>query len=94
MPQIKSNLKGEHVVKSIMIYGPTGAGKTLLVEAVANELGALLIHLTPDKLKGKFTGKQGPTKLAHMVFSIAMDPSMSPVVIYLDDCEQVCAVHA
>ena len=38
-------------IKSVMLYGPAGAGKTHAVEAVANELGALLLHLTPAKLK-------------------------------------------
>lgn len=71
-----------------MLYGPAGAGKTHAVEAVANELGALLIHLTPAKLKGQFTGKSGPTKLVHMVMTVARDPAMQPVVIYIDECEQ------
>jgi len=35
-----------------MFYGPSGTGKTHAVEAVANELNGLLIHLSPAKLKG------------------------------------------
>jgi SpoVK/Ycf46/Vps4 family AAA+-type ATPase len=71
-----------------MFYGPSGSGKTMLVQAVANELGALLIHLTPAKLKGQFSGKTGPTKLVHMVMTVARDPTMQPCVIYIDECEQ------
>ena len=62
-------------------------GKTLLVEAVAHELGALLIHLTPEKLRGQFAGKTGPLKLVHTAFKVAMDPTIQPAVIYIDQCE-------
>lgn len=76
------------LIKSVMLYGPSGSGKTHAVEAVAHELGALLIHLNPAKLKGQFGGKSGPTKLVHMVMTVARDPAMQPVVIYIDECEQ------
>jgi len=59
-----------------------------MVETIANELGAILIHLSPDKVKGKFPGKQGPTKLTHMAFTVAKDKGMTPAVIYIEDCEQ------
>jgi IQ and AAA domain-containing protein len=85
---IKASLPPEKLIKTIMLYGPSGAGKTLMVEAVANELGALLIHLTPAKLRGEFGGKTGPTKLVHMVMTVARDPTMQPCVIYIDECEQ------
>jgi hypothetical protein len=85
-PDIKANMG--KLIKSVMLYGPSGAGKTHAVEAVAHELGALLIHLNPAKLKGQFGGKSGPTKLVHMVMTVARDPAMQPVVIYIDECEQ------
>eukprot|EP01038_Epipyxis_sp_PR26KG_P004068 gene4068-5812_t len=85
-PEIKETAKV--LTKSVMLYGPSGSGKTHAVEAVANELGALLIHLNPAKLRGQFPGKQGPTKLVHLVMTVARDPAMQPVVIYIDECEQ------
>ncbi|RYH15223.1 AAA family ATPase, partial [archaeon] len=85
-PDIKEKCKVQ--IKSVMLYGPAGSGKTHAVEAVAHELGALLIHLTPAKLRGQFGGKSGPTKLVHMVMTVARDPAMQPVVIYIDECEQ------
>ena len=84
--EIKANT--QKLVKSVMLYGPSGAGKTHAVEAVAHELGGLLIHLNPAKLKGQFGGKSGPTKLVHMVMTVARDPAMQPVIIYIDECEQ------
>lgn len=86
--EVKENIKDEHNIKTIMLFGPSGSGKTLMVEAVAHELGGLLIHLTPDKLRGLFPGKSGPTKLVHLVMTVARDPSMQPCVVYLDKCEQ------
>ncbi len=85
-PEVKEKCKV--LLKSVMLYGPSGSGKTHAVEAVANELGALLIHLTPAKLRGQFGGKTGPTKLVHLVMTVARDPAMQPVVIYIDECEQ------
>lgn len=85
---VKMNLDEKNLIKAVMLYGPSGCGKTLAVEAVAHELGALLIHLTPDKLRGQFGGKSGPTKLVHMVMTVARDPTMQPVVVYIDECEQ------
>lgn len=57
------------------------------MEAVANELGALLINISPSKLQGLFPGKQGPTKLVHLVWWVARYLPMAPVIIYMDDCE-------
>lgn len=70
-----------------MIVCAICAGKTLAVEAIAHELGALMIHLSPEKLRGQFGGKTGPTKLVHMAMTVARDPTMQPVVIYIDECE-------
>jgi hypothetical protein len=80
--------KSKVLIKSLMLYGPSGSGKTHAVEAIAYELGGLLIHLSPAKLKGQFGGKTGPTKLVHLVMSVARDPTMQPCIIYIDECEQ------
>merc|ERR1711865_651626 len=62
--------KTQHI-KSLMLYGPKGAGKTLVAEAIANEIGAIFLNLSPSNLAGKFQGKTGPTKLMHMAFTVA-----------------------
>ena len=84
--EVKMSTK--QLIKSVMLYGPSGSGKTHAVEAIAHELGALLIHLTPDKLRGQFGGKSGPTKLVHLAMTVARDPAMQPCIIYVDECEQ------
>ncbi|KAF1314721.1 Iq and aaa domain-containing, partial [Globisporangium splendens] len=78
-------------VRSIMLCGPKGSGKTMLVSAIANETGALVLNLSPNNLVGKFTGKTGPTKLVHMSFLLAKVASLQPMLIYIDECEQVFA---
>lgn len=78
-------------VRSILLYGPHGSGKTMLASAVANETGALVLNLSPANLAGKFGGKTGPTKLAHMAFLLAKAPGLQPIILYIDECEQVFA---
>jgi len=52
------------------------------------------LNLSPSNLTGKFAGKTGPTKLMHMAFAVARDPSMAPAVIYIDECDQILAKGA
>ena len=81
--EIKRKVLPENNVRSIMLYGPSGSGKTMMAQAVANEMGALFINLSPEKLEGKFMGKEA-TKLMHYVFTVATEPAFAPVVIYFD----------
>ncbi|GMH89959.1 hypothetical protein TrST_g13451 [Triparma strigata] len=82
--EVKKRIMPENNVRSVLLYGPPGSGKTLMAQAVANELGALFINLSPDKLEGKFTGNKEATKLMHMAFTVAKEPSFAPAVIYFD----------
>ncbi|GIQ92196.1 hypothetical protein KIPB_015834, partial [Kipferlia bialata] len=43
---------------SLLLYGAPGSGKTLLARAIASELGALWIDLSPATLAGRFPGKE------------------------------------
>merc|ERR1711939_1118810 len=61
---------------------------TMMCEAIANELGALFINISPTRLKGTFGGKNGPTKLVHMLYCVARDVKNAPVVVYIDQCDQ------
>jgi hypothetical protein len=90
-PSLRAALPVEAQVRSVMYYGPKGGGKTMMAQAVAFELGALCLDLSPRRLQGLFPGKTGPTKLVHMAFAVARDISMGPVVIYIDECELVFA---
>ena len=105
-PQIRQNLteyailpNGSKFVKSqtphirsVLLYGPAGVGKTMLVEAVASHLNAIILDLSVANVEGKFQeGKTGHLKLLHMAFSVAKDPTMQPAVIYIDDVDMMFA---
>jgi len=75
-------------VHSMMLYGPRGCGKKTAVHAIATELNALIFHLSANNLNGKYMGKYGPTRLIHMIFTVASMHEYCPVVIFLEDCEK------
>jgi len=82
------------LVRSILLYGPGGCGKTMMAQAIANEIGALFLNLSPSNLMSdngqwKFPGKQGPVKLMHMAFTVARDPGMASCVIYIDNVHEM-----
>jgi|EP01047_Picozoa_sp_COSAG01_P054001 ATP-dependent 26S proteasome regulatory subunit len=73
--------------KSLMLYGPPGVGKTLLVHAVAAECGMLLFDLSPDTTNNLYPGG-GPTKLmVQKVFKVAKH--FAPSIIYIDDVHKI-----
>lgn len=60
----------------------------MIVEAIASELGALVINLSSTTIGNLFGGKEGATRLVHMAFTVAKEKSFGPAVIYLDDCHE------
>ena len=74
------------LTKSILIAGPPGCGKRLLVDAICNEVGANLFDLTAANTAGKYPGKSGLNMLIHMVFKLA--EIYQPSVIHIDNAEQ------
>ena len=61
--------KAPHV-KSLMIAGPRGVGKKMLVHAICTETGANLFDLSPANIAIKYPGKAGLNMLLHMVFKV------------------------
>ena len=86
-------------IKTIMLYGPSGSGKTMMVEAIASELGALLVNISPNRVKDAKdfqNGSKGADKLLHMIYEIAREDlekqplgnPNAPVVVYMDECDK------
>ena len=55
------------LTRSVLIAGPKGSGKKLLVNAICWETGATLFDLTAANIAGKYPGKSGLLMLVHLV---------------------------
>ncbi|XP_075790159.1 dynein regulatory complex protein 11 isoform X2 [Pelodiscus sinensis] len=56
------------LVKTLLLAGPTGVGKKMLVHALCTETGANLFNLSASNVAGKYPGKSGLQMMLHMVF--------------------------
>ena len=85
---MKSNIQDHECVRSILFYGPEGSGKTRMVQTVASEIGALLIHLSSSLIGNSFEGKDSATSIIHMAFTVAKAKAYAPVILYIDNCHE------
>ncbi|XP_039979004.1 dynein regulatory complex protein 11-like, partial [Xiphias gladius] len=69
------------VVKTLLLAGPSGVGKKMLVQAVYNETGA---H--PFNLSHRYPDRGGVAYLRHLVFKVAGE--LQPSVIWIEDAEK------
>lgn len=58
------------LIKAILLAGPAGVGKKMLVHAICQETGANLFDLSPLNTAGKYPGKSGLAMMLHMVFKV------------------------
>ncbi|KAI8929927.1 hypothetical protein BC831DRAFT_441619 [Entophlyctis helioformis] len=76
-------------VSSILLFGPHGSGKSMLVRAIASEIGAQIFNLSPRNTASQYSGKANVTKMVHMVFKVAK--AQGPSIIFIDNVEMVFA---
>ncbi|XP_007904066.2 dynein regulatory complex protein 11 [Callorhinchus milii] len=74
------------LVKSILLAGPSGVGKTMLVHALCTETGANLFDLSAQNIVGKYPSKSELKMLVHMVFKVAT--LLQPSVVWIGDAEK------
>ena len=57
-------------IKSLLLAGPRGVGKKMLMHSICTETGANLFDLTAPNIAGKYPGKSGLAMLIHMVTKV------------------------
>jgi transitional endoplasmic reticulum ATPase len=75
--------------KGVLLYGPSGTGKTLLAKAVANESDANFIAIKGPELVSKWVGES--EKKIREVFSKARQ--LAPAVIFFDEFDSISKVR-
>ncbi|XP_066201272.1 dynein regulatory complex protein 11 isoform X1 [Saccopteryx leptura] len=74
------------LVKSLLLAGPAGVGKKMLVHAICSETGANLFNLSAANIAGKYPGKSGLQMMLHMVLKVARE--FQPSVVWIEDTEK------
>jgi fatty acid synthase len=77
--------RSQHI-KSLLLVGPEGAGKTMLVHSICTELGATFFDLTATNIVGKYPGKSGLNMLLHLVIKVSK--LLQPAIIYIDQADK------
>ncbi|NWU85773.1 DRC11 protein, partial [Onychorhynchus coronatus] len=75
------------LVKSMLLAGPAGVGKKMLVHAICTETGANLFNLTPSNVAGKYPGREGLLMMLHMVLKVGKE--LQPSVVWIGDTEKM-----
>ncbi|XP_077169701.1 dynein regulatory complex protein 11 isoform X2 [Paroedura picta] len=74
------------LVKTLLLAGPVGVGKKMLVHALCTETGANLFDLSAVNIARKYPGKPGLQMMLHMVLKVAKQ--LQPSVIWIGDTEK------
>ncbi|NWU68779.1 DRC11 protein, partial [Pterocles burchelli] len=75
------------LVKALLLAGPAGVGKKMLVHAICTETGANLFNLSASNIAGKYPGKSGLQMMIHMVLKVAKQ--WQPSVVWIGDTEKI-----
>lgn len=71
--------------RGVLLYGPPGCGKTMLVKAVANSTTASFIRVVGSEFVQKYLG-EGP-RMVRDVFRMARENS--PAIIFIDEIDAI-----
>lgn len=86
LPLVRPDLfSGLRRPQNILLWGPPGTGKTMLVRAVARESNCSLFVCSASSLTSKWMGEA--EKLVKALFSVAVE--MSPSIIFIDEMDSL-----
>jgi transitional endoplasmic reticulum ATPase len=71
--------------KGVLLYGPPGAGKTLLARAVANEADASFFHIAGPEIMGRFYGES--EQRLREIFQQA--EQQAPSILFIDEIDSI-----
>lgn len=74
----------DHVLSGVLVYGPPGCGKTLIVEGIAHDLDVKLLEASPSLLTSKFFGES--EKFVKKLFQKARETQ--PSIIFIDEIDK------
>ena len=75
--------------KGILLYGPSGTGKTLLAKAVAASTHSTFIEIVGSELVQKFIGEGA--KLVKEIFQLAREKA--PSIIFIDEIDSIASTR-
>lgn len=75
--------------KGILLYGPSGTGKTLLAKAVASSTNSTFIEIVGSELVQKFIGEGA--KLVKEIFELAREKA--PSIVFIDELDAIAATR-
>lgn len=73
------------IPKGILLYGPSGTGKTLIARAIAGEAGVSFIYASASQLQSMYVG--GSERNIRKLFEVAK--KRAPSIIFLDEIDSI-----
>lgn len=71
--------------RGILLYGPPGSGKTLLINSMAKELNMSVVKLRMENVYGKYVGET--EKAIRKAFDIV--DAMAPCILFVDEIDRL-----
>ncbi|KAI9564892.1 hypothetical protein GHT06_008633 [Daphnia sinensis] len=75
------------LTRSVLLAGPHGSGKSFLMHAMCNHIGATLFDISNSSLMGRYPGKAGMTMLIHLITKVSR--LLQPSVIVIEDVDRL-----